>query len=125
MKSLKEQIAGKCRHFNGIMNETCKAGIAYEDIRSDDKPFRFPCIDRDFHNCSSASFLTDEEVEEEIKEINTSTAKVIGVLMVIKKDNSNNGTVPCACGGTVHYVRAQLNGHVHAKCDTCDLSFME
>lgn len=125
MKTIEQQIAGKCKHFNGIMNESCKAGILYKDVRSDDKPFNFPCIDREFHNCSSVIFPTAEEVEEQIKEINISTAKTIGVLMAIKKGQAAKGIIPCPCGGNVHYVRAQLNGHVHAKCDTCDLSFME
>lgn len=125
MKTLEEQISGKCKHFNGIMNERCKADVLYTDVRGDKKPYEFPCLDRSKTNCLKAIFPTPEEVTKQLNEINISTGKTIGVLIAIKKGNAPKGTVPCPCGGSVHYVKAQSNGHVHAKCDTCDLSLME
>jgi hypothetical protein len=46
MKSLHEQIANKCIHFNGIMEKTCKAGICYSDVREEpgEGPYKFPCL---------------------------------------------------------------------------------
>jgi hypothetical protein len=125
MKTLEEQIAGKCRHFNGVMNDTCKIGIAYKDIRSDDRPFRFPCIDKEDHSCSKAVFLTPEEVHDEVDQIKKSSTKAINVLIKVKSEKKIKGFVPCDCGGKIHYALAPQNSHVWAKCDTCDLSIIE
>lgn len=29
------------------------------------------------------------------------------------------------CGGTVKCVRSDYNGHIHAKCEKCDMAVME
>lgn len=127
MKTLEQQVSGKCKHFSGIMDKCCRVGILYEDVRDNNtRPYTFPCFkDSGLHTCPMVEFKTQTEVEAELKEINEMTEKTIGVLMKIKKGNATKGAVPCSCGGTVHYVRAQLNGHVHAKCDSCGLSIME
>lgn len=36
--------AGNCRHFTGIQNDTCKAGVAYESVKDKSvRPLRIPC----------------------------------------------------------------------------------
>ena len=67
MKSLREQIACKCIHFNGIMNKSCKVGIRYADVRVD-RPYKFPCIQTG-GECSKAQFRTEEEINKELEEI--------------------------------------------------------
>jgi hypothetical protein len=45
MKSLREQIASRCVHFNGIQHEKCAAGVELISIRdTTHKPYRWPCI---------------------------------------------------------------------------------
>lgn len=71
-KSLHDQIANKCRYFNGIMNTTCKAGIAYISVQDrNERPLRLPCLRED--NCSErcllASFLMPNEIAEQEAEI--------------------------------------------------------
>ena len=38
MKTLREQIAARCVHFNGTVNPACKAGVVYIDLAGGDKP---------------------------------------------------------------------------------------
>lgn len=41
-KSHAEQLADKCVHFNGVMNDRCRAGVAYVDVRADSpEPIRY------------------------------------------------------------------------------------
>lgn len=65
-QSIEEQIANKCRHFNGIQNDTCKAGIPYATVR-DTTTRHLPCFKDDgcSQNCPSISFLSEQEVAEE------------------------------------------------------------
>ena len=37
MKTLAEQIACKCKHFNGRMNDKCDAGVVYLTVDSKDQ----------------------------------------------------------------------------------------
>lgn len=125
MKTLEQQVTERCKHFNGIMNDSCKAGVCYKDIRGTDKPFRFPCLDRESTLCSKAEFLSPEEVKKEIDEIVESSTKAVNSLIKIKSQNKNKGSVQCDCGGKITYSFAPTNQHVWAKCDTCSLSIME
>lgn len=66
---MSEQIADKCRHFNGIYGGICEAGIRYESIRSDFTLKSYPCFKKNnlAERCSSCSFLSEEEVAAEVK----------------------------------------------------------
>ena len=70
-KTLEQQIGNKCRHFNGIMNDTCKAGIRYKDVRdSTSHPYRWPCFrdEADGLSCSAVSYYTPDEVAAQVAE---------------------------------------------------------
>lgn len=128
MLSLEEQVARKCIHFNGVMNKTCNVGIKYADVRDNSrKPYGFPCIQTG-GRCDHAKFRTSEEVVSYLKEMLGEGAKAIVANFKIKdhyaKTNHNSGKIPCECGGELNYVIAK-NGHVHAKCKSCGISFME
>jgi len=41
VRTLQEQIAGKCVHFTGLMNDTCKAGVKYSDVQLDHAPIAY------------------------------------------------------------------------------------
>jgi hypothetical protein len=72
-KSLTDQIGNKCRHFNGLLHDTCKVGVAYSSVRdsSSTGPYRFPCLKDNncSERCTSVSYLTPEEIAEEESEI--------------------------------------------------------
>lgn len=128
MLSLEEQIARKCVHFNGVMSKVCEAGIAYSKVRDESRrPFGFPCIQTG-GQCANAKYRTPEEVVVYMKEMLGEEAKAIVANFKIKdhyqKTKQRSGKIQCECGGQLAYVIAQ-NGHVHAKCNSCEISFME
>lgn len=128
MKSLHDQIADKCIHFTGLMSKTCKAGINYEDVKvKDARPLQLPCI-KQGGQCPKCQFLTEEEIEKELKEIDAfGSAALVGMLKVkeqFQKDKLQTGKVKCECGGDLHYAIAG-NGHARAKCSNCEISFVE
>lgn len=129
MLSLEEQIARMCIHFNGIMERVCKAGITYADVRVEGEgPYKFPCL-KQGGECSKAQFRTVEEVNAKVSEIENSGIRVIVAANNIKdhieRTKKQSGKIQCQCGGNLHYTVAQINGHVWAKCDSCDISFNE
>jgi hypothetical protein len=130
MKTLEEQIACKCIHFNGIMEKICKAGINYSDVRVSDGngPYKFPCL-KQGGECSSARWWNADQVKKRVAEIEYSCNKTVGAIASIKdhisKTKNQQGKVKCECGGELHYTVAQVNGHIWAKCDSCDISFNE
>lgn len=129
-KDLKEQIADKCIHFNGLSHQFCKAGINYESVKDrTQRPYKIPCVKNTVmhgSHCSLQQFRTDEEVEKEIKEIENISVIAFGALSIISTRKENNGIIECPkCGGKLHYTRAS-NGHVWGKCETENcLSWMQ
>lgn len=68
-ESIKQMTAnrlGTCRHFNGVQNEQCKAGVRYADVRQIIPKWIFPCFVSDnIHTCEQASFPSKEEAHEQ------------------------------------------------------------
>ncbi len=130
-KSLREQIAGKCIHFNGIMNETCEAGIDYERFRKQstpDKPVGFPCL-RNCENapaCEKREWPSEEYIKSQLDEIEQSTERhrkagaVVADFRERNRGKSAQQTLQCpACGtGELHLSITAYNGHVWGKCTT-------
>lgn len=50
MKTFREQLIGKCKHFNGISNKRCRIDVAYDDIANvkelgiTGSAMRIPCM---------------------------------------------------------------------------------
>jgi len=128
MKTLEEQIANKCIHFNGIMNDCCKAGIRYAEVRMNDKPYKFPCL-KQGGECPKSQFLTHEEAKRKLAETLAWGENVLLVYVKAKdhfeKNKNNPGVMTCECGGELKYIVAETNGHMRAKCSACGLSFTE
>lgn len=68
-----KQHMGRCRHFNGLMNERCKAGVAYEDVRdATERPYRWPCLRSNCYgeptpaatSCATADYPTEDEARD-------------------------------------------------------------
>lgn len=72
----KRQIARGCRHFNGIQNEACAAGIAYKQFLYENYP-KFPCHVRQDGTFSGACAAFDWRTEAEIDEEEKRTAEAV------------------------------------------------
>lgn len=69
-----------CKHYTGLMNDTCKAGVRYKDVQGDEKiPLNYPCFkDKGCtHLCSKVDFRTPEEVKEEYEKARESLARYL------------------------------------------------
>jgi hypothetical protein len=88
-RSLAEQYANKCIHFNGVMNNRCEADIAYADVRQPiedrqpgDLAYALPCLkDRKGHaTCALLQFPTAEEAIEHENKAEARIAELLGKL---------------------------------------------
>ena len=127
MKSLEEQISTKCIHFNGVMNECCKAGIKYANVRVD-RPYKFPCL-KQGGICASSQFLTEDQVKIEVAEITSFGDKSLIAYAAIKdhfeKTKERTGKIKCECGGDIRFIIATVNEHIRAKCSACGIQIVE
>ena len=70
-----KQLQDRCEHFNGLMNDQCDAGVAYESVKdTSTKPSGFPCLKWEDRpacttTCGQATFLTDEQAQAQADEI--------------------------------------------------------
>lgn len=135
--TLREQIENKCVHFNGMMNDTCKAGVDYDSVkvaREPGKGWDLPCF-KDRKPCSitcdKQQFPTAEYVQARLDEIEQSSIRTFGAIAAIQKHaNGKRGVaavIECpACKGDLHYSIAGVNGHIHARCSTPNcVAFMQ
>ena len=110
------------------MNDCCKAGIKYADVRTNDRPYKFPCLNQG-GECNTRKFKTQDEVKAELDELGAMSLKSITMFAKVKdhfdKHKSIQGELDCDCGGKIKYVVAQNNGHIWAKCFSCGISFIE
>ena len=131
---LERQLRGKCRHFNGVQNETCKAGVSYDSLSV--KGYGIPCVAsaKDHTLCAHYEALTEQEIAEEIAWEKAEMAKfekAMPLINRIKREHKRRdatGEEPCpACRiGMLRWSHSAINGHVHGCCSTegC-LSWME
>ncbi len=131
--SLREQIAGRCVHFNGVQNDKCCAGIAYQQFRVDG-PYQLPCIRHktfagqerpDCQPCEKQQMPTAEEVDKEIAESEAQTDKFMKLGPLIRsmktkyRQSGFAGVVECpVCKGKLHMSVSSYNGHTRGKCET-------
>lgn len=116
-RSLREQIADACVHFNGTINDRCKAGVCYDDVAAPDvAPLRLPCFRSDSFAirrapidpppCAARRWLTDAEVDAEVAAcdaaINDHLAKIAA------------GVCP-TCGGALE-PRQQVGRCIYGAC---------
>ena len=134
--------AGRCVHFNGIGNETCDAGVKYEDVRdTSTKPYSLPCL-AEYNTagatCDKCRYPTAEELaaeKEEQRRFMEGMTKARAAIVAAcggpwkKGVTGSRGVIDCPVCGAVEslaYSRAGYNGHVHASCKTTGcVSWME
>lgn len=132
----------RCKHFTGVMNDKCDAGVAYADVSIDGEfkyrygptstvytvGRRWPCRRDDAEAfgvpaCPHAEWPTLAEAEADKAETDEMIARTIGarnaIVAHINDGGGDRGTVECpVCKGVLRYIRSSYNGHIHAKCET-------
>jgi len=115
---------GRCAHFTGIQNDTCAAGVRYDEVKKDR---RVPCLQWDNTagaTCEKSQWPTREDAEREEEQSSAAMKRVLTALAaVLAKHGKARGladSMPCPnnCGGTLRYSIASYNGHVHGQCST-------
>lgn len=137
-KSLFEQITNKCRHFNGMMNKVCEAGIAYDAVKkSRAEPgagWDIPCLKdrREASTCDKCEYNTAEDAERRIAAIEESFSRtVLARAAIVEHSQGKHGVsgslmCPVCKNGNLRYSIAGCNGHIHARCSSADcVSWME
>lgn len=121
-----------CRHFTGVMNETCAVGVVYRSVRDTSGPgmARWPCTGAGCPIvCDKKEPRTAEEIDAEDREFADRIAHFLPARTAIIATKQRAGAVDCPkCGGNgaLRFTVSSYNGHVHAACNTegC-LSWME
>jgi hypothetical protein len=132
-KTLKEQKQNKCKHFNGIMNDACDAGVRYELVTIPNPTGMgklLPCF-KDNGNgcvCDKLEFYTDAEIDAQIEESEGNFKKTMQAREAIvdhlggpwkKGMAGSRGAIVCPiCQGELRFTRSGYNGHIHASCLT-------
>ena len=128
-KTLREQLEGKCVHFNGTQHKTCQAGVVYESVReiaTIGRRYRLPCL-FECRTCDKVERPTKESVDAEIAKWGKAagdSAKVREAIVAMigpwLKGIPVAGFILCpACGkGEVEFHRAARNGAIMARCST-------
>lgn len=126
----------RCRHFTGVQNKTCKAGLSYDQFPPGSG---LPCIDDEKHDlCSKFEAKTAEEIAAR-REYVAKRMEAIGIARQAiveacggpwkRGTPGSSGVIDCpVCDGKqcLRYSRAGYNGHIHARCGTKDcVSWME
>lgn len=138
-RSLHNQIADKCIHFNGIQNKACKAGVVYDDLDKENRvEYRagLPCFHSDSSiaqrlggkpqcHCPHVQFPTEEEAQKEVDEMDREMEKFTVALTTVApirkahKGKDWQGIVECPiCNGKLHVRHSGYNNHVWVKCET-------
>lgn len=121
---------GKCIHFNGTANKTCKAGVKYGDV-SVERPYgSIPCFEKNkLKTCREFQLPTSEQIAQQkeelaahINNIGIARAAITGEIRERGMEGRNvTGKIKCpVCeSGEISFSCAgAYNGHIHARCST-------
>lgn len=110
--STRESMQLWCRHFTGIQNDTCEAGIDYVSVRDDSGPgmYKWPCISSKGCQTSCVSFAhyTEEEIAERERE-------VLEALTAFDRFMAHKTDVCPHCGKVVNSLR-KVGRCVYGSC---------
>jgi hypothetical protein len=119
-----------CKSFNGIMNDRCKAGVLYADVRFSRGAglgYALPCFnDEGCVECEHRELRTPEDLQREEEESAASLARIrVARSAIVKATEGKRGVsgriaCPNCDGGVLGFSVAGNNGHIHAMCSTKD-----
>jgi hypothetical protein len=136
---------GKCVHYNGTVNECCKAGVNYRELAGVGEAWgsRLPCHSPEYEDgsggrikldlvnlrtCEKRVEPTPEEIESEDKWLEERFERIGKIRDAIvthlggpwkRGMQSASGSIPCpCCAGTVRFSRSGYNGYISASCST-------
>ncbi len=128
----RDKYRQQCRHFNGIQNTSCKAGVRYDWFAN--RNLLIPCLSltpspratRETGLCDKRECYTEADIDARQAQIDASMERyrkagpVITEIRKANKGRSASGSVPCpACEvGTLHWSISGYNSHMHGKCTT-------
>lgn len=127
-------MSNKCKYYTGaIASKCCKADVNYRELVGGiDVGWlrRLPCVHTSLRKnqviCNQFVEMTDQDIEEEKKELDKLEKASVKVISNIRKLDKSYGLIDCPlCNGTIQF-SVRSNGHVHAHClnEGC-LSIME
>ena len=138
---------GQCKHFNGVQNEKCRAGVVYQRplpcteyierserggtfLRAGEEPVALTPVASfaEAAPCPCREVPTEEEVQQSRREAEDMLAKTMAALKVAgewrvkpKPATDRQGVVECpVCHGKLYLSQSAYNGHVHGQCETKD-----
>lgn len=129
----------ECVHFNGIQNDTCKAGINYRDLAGEPRKgcmTRIPCFTSSYTEkteqvaCAKFSQITEEMRKKDKEESNKMFKLMMQTIALIKDKHKDEkglvGSIECPkCKGRLTYTISDYNGHIHAACENKCVGFMQ
>jgi len=118
----------QCKHFNGIQNDRCSAGVCYTDLTGKDHARALPCItlggDKRPAECDKYQMRTPEEEAAEEASMEAAMERFRKVMPTVsewrkKPPRGKQEVIECpACKGRLHLSQSSYNGHVHGQCET-------
>lgn len=116
-----------CKHFNGIQNGKCDAGVPYDQFRRENASFlnTLPCMERNLGYgcvCDKREAPLTKEIEAYEAEVELAMSNVLTLDRMIS-EGTKSGEFPCHCGGMIRF---QYQGPLSAsaKCSKCDWSMI-
>ena len=126
-----ERRIATCVHFNGTVNDCCKANVNYRKHCAGPDfgwSLRLPCLPPDerstsIESCDLFQATGREAVESESRERDRYTARVrVARTAIIEATEGRRGTegeIDCpSCDGKLRYSIAGCNGHIWGQCST-------
>lgn len=134
-----------CKHFCGLRDKQCSAGVRYDDVTPRPKEpgcaLRIPCtLPEKFDNrlsenqrsqlkekgtCEKFELPTDEEIakfEASIREVIERHTKLDPWISSMRKKHRSTGfrgVVECPiCQGKLHFTVSNYNGHTSGRCES-------
>ncbi len=121
---------GKCKHFTGIRDAQCAAGVNYV-LATKNFELSLPCMPQTQHDkrepsmCESFCEPTADEIAKDRAELDAHMDKmrlVMEGIAPLRKEHKGKGyagIIECpACKGKLHLSISSYNGHAHGRCET-------
>lgn len=128
---------GRCKFYNGLMNDFCDKNIRYESFTNGERfgiLQNIPCFEKNnVNNCQLREFYSEKEIKQHDEIIKKRMAAMTTAIAIIKDENnvdiewecptnkndSKHGIIECPmCKGKLHYSISGFNGHIWGKCET-------